>query len=279
MREERLARLRAIIAQWSVIIVAAGSCGCQFPHELRGQVIEFGNGRPVAGATVTARAHGWGLSQGSLVWDKDKSVRVESGSDGRFHLSHRSGSSVELWVEKAGFVRYSHWYPSDAVVEIKLRRSDPKLARLPTGFLALGLFTSGQFYGWSFALNQQVSSADQADLLPEFMEQDIRGRVVVRALGNGGIQFVPSSQLGVDSHFLVYSDEAPPDGYQATAVLDFRSEGGIYFVRTRDGRHFAKFEFTPSGFGSRADRGIRRDLQLRFVYNPDGSRRLPFQEP
>ena len=99
----------------------------------------------------------------------------------------------------------------------------------------------------------------------------------IRAAGEGGIRFVAREELGVDNMFLIYTDTAPLDGYESTAELDFDSDGGIYFVKTRDGEQYAKFEFIPTAFAMESATDIARDLSLHYVYNPDGSRDLRYQ--
>jgi len=48
-------------------------------------------------------------------------------------------------------------------------------------------------------------------------------------------------------------------------------------VHTQDDR-YAKIEFYPDAFFMEPAPDILRDLTLRYVYNPDGSRDLRFQE-
>ncbi len=148
---------------------------------------------------------------------------------------------------------------------------------MPGGFLRLGQKTDGSYYGWDFATAQVATSAETADIFPEFVDPDSRGNMRVRTSGDGGIRFVSREQLGVDNMFLIYTDSAPADGYERSVELDFRSGGGIYFVRTRDGKHFAKFEFVPTAFSMNAAPDIARDLSLHYVYNPEGTRDLRYQ--
>jgi hypothetical protein len=65
-------------------------------------------------------------------------------------------------------------------------------------------------------------------------------------------------------------------------LAGFRGRGpGRRLVRTRDGNHYAKFEFDPQSFGAL---GSEKDfksgtwgLQLIGVYKDDGSRNLKYE--
>jgi hypothetical protein len=208
----------AAVAGVPLVLTACGGT-------IRGEVTDYETGEPLRGATVTAVRSGWGVSNGQLVWDKDRSVVVTTDVGGAFAVEVRSGSSVKLRAQRGGYQRFEASYA---------RRDRPELRLKPITF---------------------------------------------RTSGAGGVRFVPKEELGVDAHFLVYTDRAPTDGYAETAVIDFASEGGVFFVRTRDGEHFAKFEFTPGAFMQMAGPGVVRDLSLHYVYNPDGSRNLLYQMP
>lgn len=108
------------------------------------------------------------------------------------------------------------------------------------------------------------------------VDGDTRGPILLRACGRGGLGYVTAESLGVMSDYLVYADTAPEDGYVNELLLDFKTRGGVVFVRTRDGAHYAKFEFTPSGFGGFMDPDVARDVAFAYVFEPSGSRYLPY---
>lgn len=60
-------------------------------------------------------------------------------------------------------------------------------------------------------------------------------------------------------------------------LIGLLAGGGVLFVNTRDDR-YAKIEFYPDAFFMESAPDILRDLSLRYVYDPDGSRDLRFQE-
>lgn len=261
----------------ALCVLSLSACG--FGGTVRGTVADFETGEPIPGAEVTAVEHGWGFQDGSLVWDKDKSTTVTTDAEGSFTATFRYGASVRLRVEREGYQAFEADYRRAADARIRLKRRVEGIERLPDGFLRLGLREDGTTYGWSFSAGEITSDPEEADVLPVYVGEASRDSIVFRTPAEGGVRFVPASRLGVDNLFLVFTDEAPADGYGDTAVIDFESEGGVYFVRTRDGERYAKFEFRPTSFFSMNDPGVVRDLSLHFVYNPDGSRNLLYQVP
>jgi len=273
----RAARTRLHRLCGAAFIAVLASTGCLVGKTVSGTVTDFETGRGIQGATIRAAQHGWGISNGNLVWDKDYSSFATTDEQGRFTIGYRRGSSANLWAESPGYQRFQAWYPRNANATIRLKRRIAGLKALPSGFLRLGRKTDGSYYGWDFAAGQLATTADEADIYPTSAEPESKGNMRIRARGAGGIRFVPSAELGVDNMFLVYTDTAPASGYEPSAELDFESEGGIYFVRTRDGTHYAKFEFIPTAFFMESGPDIARDLSLHYVYNPDGTRDLRYQ--
>lgn len=256
-----------------------GLSACGFGGTVRGTVDDYETGEPIVGAEVTSVEHGWGFRGGSLVWDADKSTTVTTDADGAFTATFRYGTSVRLRVRRPGYQAFEADYRRGADARIRLKRRIEGVRPLPDGFLRMGLREDGTTYGWDFSRGEIATAPEEADLLPVAIGEGMRDSIVFRTPGEGGVRFVPASRIGVDNLFLVFTDEAPADGYEQTSVIDFESEGGVYFVRTRDGARYAKFEFKPSAFSMSADPGVVRDLSLHFVYNPDGSRNLLYQVP
>jgi hypothetical protein len=259
------------------LLALLSSGGCLTEKHVSGRVTDFETNQPIAGATIRAAQHGWGFNNGNLVWDKDYSTYTTAEEGGGFTIGYRFGSSVNLWVEHQGYQRFQSWYPHNADVRIRLKQRTEGLKALPSGFLRLGEKTDGSYYGWDFSSGRLATTVDHADIFPESLEHGSRGNIRIRSSGDGGIRFVPREELGVDNMFLIYTDTAPADGYETTAELDFGSNGGIYFVRTRDGQHFAKFEFIPTAFAMESEPDIARDLSLHYIFNPDGTRDLRYQ--
>jgi hypothetical protein len=130
--------------------------------------------------------------------------------------------------------------------------------------------------GFSFALGKVVGdNSPEADII---ISQTLEDRTValIEARGDGGIVFQPY-EGGVDFY---NSPEAPLTGYKTSERFDPSrnpSEDGLYFVRTRDGKHYAKFRISIS-FGKSAKGKERLDFDLpsRLIwsYQSDGTRNL-----
>jgi len=271
--------MKAVARGLVLLMLLVALSACRREQALRGRVIDYDSGAPVSGATVSARQSGWGVSDGSLVWDKSFDYRASSDNDGYFELRYAHGSAAHLWVEAQAYQRLVLWSePSDRLLlPLKPRFLDDQA--LTAGHLVFGQYRDKRFFGWDFSTCRQVDESSGADLFPVEMDTDSRGRVVLGTSGQGGLVCQSFSELGAPAQPLTYSDKAPREGYLPRVTLDFtQDEGGVCFVRTRDGAHFAKFAYTPHNFAARADPQLQRDVVLRFVYNPGGGGDLRFQE-
>lgn len=81
-----------------------------------GTVGDYHTGEPIVGADVTVVEHGWGFSNGTLVWDKDKSTTVTTDPDGSFTASFRHGASAKLRVRSSGYQAFEAAYARGAAV-------------------------------------------------------------------------------------------------------------------------------------------------------------------
>ena len=277
----RRARRRAVGLgrAFPLAAMAAGAVGCRYDKTITGTVRDFDTGAPIAGVEVRASQTGWGLSSGGVVWDKSFVTTATTDSGGAFTLHYRVGSSAQLAAADAEYSEFRHYYDAGAHVQLRLARLVPNYVALPSGFASVGKRTDGRFIGWDFAGRREVTDPDSADVIATFAYKDISGALRVAAHSNGGLVFVPQSTLGVDDDYLVFSDSAPASGYAHEVALDCKGTGGVLFVRTRDGSHYAKLAFTPNGFASHSGPGILRTLDLPYVYNPAPSRMLKFQQP
>jgi len=266
--------VRIVRALLLFTLLASG--GCRFEKQISGVVTDYDSGEPLQGAVVSTAQTGWGLSRGSLVWDKTHVTQTLTGTSGDFTIHYRVGDSANLAVDLDGYQHYQSWYAPDARIRVRLRQLVQDYAPLPQGFLRLGRRVDGSYYGWDFS-RAGIADASRADIIPDRTEASARGSMRLHAADPGGIHYVSRATLGVDNQFLSYADVAPPDGYRNSVELDFRSGGGVLFVRRRDER-YAKVEFDPDAVSMMSAPDIDRDLMLRYVYNPGGSRDLRFEE-
>ena len=247
---------------------------------LTGTVLDFDTGMPIAGVAVSERHTGWAIIPG----DGSSSVtRGKTNRDGRFKLDYTSRyePSVAFAASSKGYSRFDCWYEHDRDVVVRLRKRISGYRRLPTGFIRLRLTKDGKLYGWNFSEARMTASEDSADIFPTFTDSGPWGGLRVKALGKGGVRFVSQGVLQVDNMFLTYADTAPLTGYRSTAEMSFHSKGGIYFVRTRDGSHYAKVEFNAHRYRGSSDMtpDVQREVDLQYVYNDRGSRDLRSQYP
>lgn len=269
-------------AAWRTLSLAVAVLSipsCRMAKTIQGRVIDFESREPIAGVAIFANQSGWGIESGRVVWDKEYRYRAESGPSGEFVLQYRVGSDAKLRIDLEGYSRFLGFAGPGKPVEVRLKRLPPPHPRLPNGDLRFGTRTDGTLYGWAFDSAAIASSCAEADVLPEQVDADTRGPILISACGRGGLFFVPAESLGVQGEFLVYADTAPEEGYTKQLLLDFSGRGGLVFVRTRDGLRYAKFQFTPRSFGGIADRDVKRDAAFTYVFDPGGGRYLPFEIP
>ena len=250
---------------------------CRWTKTVEGTITDYDTHAPLPGVPVFAHQSGWGTSPGYLVWDQEYKYRAETDQAGGFTLRYRVGSTARLGVDLEGYNRFSDFAEPGQHVDIRLKRLPPPHARLQHDQIRFGLREDGTLYGWAFDRKTIATSCADADILPERVDGETRGPILINACGQGGLRFIPAESLGVRRDFLVYADTAPEDGYTRQLLLDFSGQGGIVFVRTRDGQHYAKFEFTPYAFGGYLDRGVKRDAAFEYVFDPGGSRYLPYE--
>jgi hypothetical protein len=125
--------------------------------------------------------------------------------------------------------------------------------------------------GFSFKMGKVVSGdSSDADII---ITQDVNDRTTayIETRRDGGIIFQPwDEKIDFDN-----SPEAPSDGYQQRVRL-IKPQEGLYFVRSQDGNHFAKFRLLvdlvkPSTGSSYLD---FKSCRLIWAYQSDGTRNL-----
>lgn len=126
--------------------------------------------------------------------------------------------------------------------------------------------------GFSFSSGEMVSGdSPEADIVIR-INPDHQTAAIIDARGEGGIIF---QALDDDTDFS-NTPKAPPSGYQPSSSFD-PTRTGFYFVRTRDGKHYAKFwlnsNLIPPPDGG-ASPTFDPDSRLIWAYQPDGTRNL-----
>ena len=255
--------------------------GCSGEHYIDGQVIDYETRQPVSGARVILQQSGWKFT-GGVTWDHTYTFDSVSDSQGNFRVTYDVGSSAKLQVEKEGYVTFRGWFEPDSTVVLQIKSKSRSYVRLKFGMLKLGIQGFKPF-GWVFSENRMTFDPEEADVFPKFDSGFDRKNIEIVASGQGGLHFISEEKLGIQFDHLVYADNAPDAGYVPSARLDFQKKAaGVYFVKNRDGRHYAKFLFNPRSYGTE---GSERDykegnwaLMLEYVFNPQSSRNLRYEK-
>lgn len=270
------------------LLVIVCIVGCSRKHSLEGFVVDYASGDPIAAVSISVIASGWDFSEG--VWDRAYSFDTKSDNNGKFKVEYKppvpplffdSSAVVLLRATHSDYLGFRVPLGKATSHVIKMKRRDPGYKRLPDGNMKVGL-KSGIPYGWSFLRQEIAYKEEEADIFPFFRKGEIAKRFTLRTYNKGGISFVSAKEMGVKYDLLVYTDRAPIDGYISEVEIDLSQPGGVYFVRTRDGSNYAKFELhPPAGYMTEgSERGKQAGnwaLSARYVYNPSGSSALPYE--
>lgn len=261
---KRLERPRLTRAAGTAVALVVSAC-VPVEQEYSGQVIDAATGAPVASAEVVIWSRAWGISEGSLVWDKQYTSRAAAGSDGRFSVVHRGATSPRLCARAPGYetvaldLTSTTWEPRVGLVQ-----SRPVPSSIRTGLLLLGNNAAGETVGWNFA-EAATLEPDRADLL---LRSAPRLHAPMTLFAPGGVRVAPPPRHGAG----VSDGEAPESGYLTEMTVDPQRTKTV-FVKTRDGRHYARLELSGELSLSLYPPG-QKALQIRYVFDPAGGRFL-----
>jgi hypothetical protein len=229
---------------------------------LSGKVISAETKMPVEGALVYVHS-------GAPYEEDGLNTYARSDGNGSFTVAARGDVLLRAW--KPGYalrgVNLGN-APALSRREIIIELRELTHTNLVTEHQGFYHFKPGD--GFSFKLAKVVpGDSVDADIV---LAQDLADRTTayLQVGGEGGITFQPwNNETDFDN-----SPEAPPAGYEQSNLV--QPERGIHFVRTRDGKHYAKFmllvDLTHPPSGS-----PYLDLeysQLIWAYQPDGTRSL-----
>ena len=257
------------------------SSGCSGEHFVEGQVIDYETRQPIPGVRVVLQQSGWKFT-GGVTWDHLYIFESVSDSRGKFRVVYDVGTSAKLKTEKEGYIWFEGWFEPDSTVILQIKSKSPTYVRPDFGMLKLGIQDFKPF-GWIFSEKRITFNSEEADVFPKFDSSLDRKNIEIVVSGQGGLHFVAEDKLGVRFDHLIYTDQAPEDGYSSSARLDFsQKSAGVFFVKNRDGRHHAKFLFNPRSYGTEgSERDFKKGnwaLMLEYVYNPELSRNLRYEK-
>ena len=268
-----LASIMRQLPIWIKFIVPLGLAG-----GVVSLIVMFGTSRAV---NISGRV----ISANTKMPIGDVMVAVESG------LSHEetglgsyitSDSDGKFVAKARGKILVSAWKPGYALRS--LSAGDASTAKDKEIVIELRELTATDwvpehdaFYkfngnrGFSFLLGETVTANDVGADIVVAQNENEPGTAIIETQGAGGILFQP-----FDDRIDFYNTpEAPLTGYQKRLYID-RETMGLYFVRTRDGKHYAKFRLLVD-LVHPPDGSAFLDLdsaRLLWAYQPDGTRNL-----
>lgn len=243
------------------------------PETVAGRVVDFDTRAPIPDVPVEASRQGWSMADFSFHTYTDQAT---TDGDGRFEVELRGSGRVRLRVVSEAHHALSGRFVPGRVVEVPLKARLQRRAGYPAwagGEALVGVAPDGRPFGWRFAEAAATFSAEEADVFPVGFSPEADAPLVLRAHPHGGIACEPRDALGldgdIDEALLLYFDEAPSDGYVSEASFETAHPGAACFVRTRDGRRYARMAVEPGG-------GMRRGGTAPGVGAVGAARSLPF---
>jgi len=225
--------------------------------DVDGTVVDAASGEPVEGAAV------WRHVSVGTPFDRNQLYDVlETGADGRYAFARRRGRLRAVVAIAPGF------YPGLARDggRLALRRipADP----VPVRRGVVRIDAAGKATGFAFATGKQTGP-DEADVVPVAGPDPKKPIAAIRARGKGRIW--PVGEAGADRtaawcRFFAAVDVPEGDGVERAA-----RGAGLYFVRCRDGEHFAKLRIEWVSVAP----DCARELAFRYAYQPAGKRSVP----
>lgn len=184
-------------------------------HDVSG-IVRAG-GEPVAGADVWVFYTSWGIVDRRLVWDRSHVFSAVTGADGRFRITYRGPSNVQLNVRASGYEWFQAWTGGAAQVDADLEpeappRRPPAVPAVDMGCDELAVADGRVSVDLGSRRAQVATVAFPADtgLLYPVLEAD-PPRLVVRDAAGATVDpagTVEGACPGVD--FLVFPEARPP---------------------------------------------------------------------
>jgi hypothetical protein len=228
-----------------------------------GRVISANSKQPIQGAMIYIHS--------GMPYEEDGiNTYATTDADGKFMANARGEVHIRVWkpgyalrVINTGYLVTA--LRREIIIEVRELTSTNLVLEHPE------IYDLSATNGFSFVRGAPVNGdAHDADIVI-VPDQVNKTAAMIEGRGEGGILFQPYGEK-VDFY---NSPEAPQTGYrESVRVNDLRP--GIYFVKTRDGKHYAKLSLTV--YVAEAPNGARyldlKQSKLWWAYQPDGSRNL-----
>jgi hypothetical protein len=257
-------RILVILCITCVVAILAAVTSQFVPMQISGRVVSSTTGLPVGDALVAVQS-------GNEFEETGTSEHVRTDQFGNFTARAR-GSSISISAWKRGYALGGTRYGSPLG-----RLGRENVIRLRELTPTTRIEEHDEFYalvpgtGFSFSTGKRVKGdSPEADFVVT-QYPNKRSVAFIEAQGEGGIQ----SQVITEATDFYNSPFAPIAGYQRRIAIP-SEEATLYFLRTRDGGHYAKFRFMalivmpPQG----SEYVDLESVRMIWAYQSDGTKNL-----
>ncbi|MBS2098008.1 hypothetical protein [Carboxylicivirga linearis] len=252
-----------------------------------GVILDSETHQPVPFTSIQTKA----LFQSNIDQSKVEEHHLLSDANGQFFCRFEKAYRVNILVEPTRHQTFNESYfisKSKLPDTIYLHRSDNsidlQMSLNEKGFHSNAPFISQQMiytsgkrkYGTStqkkgFDFLNQQSNLSQFDIGLNIKKQQNNYEIELFATQEGGIFPVYSNQIS--ESFFLEIENAPLHGYQKNYRINGNEAG--YFLKCRDGKHFAKVVFKPElyklNITSRQDSIVEMGLKFNYILQNDST--------
>ena len=112
--------LKPAIILFLILLVGGGFLFIRREKTVSGIVLDCSTNEPIVNAEVSANQRGWGLIDGSLLWDKDYISKARTDNSGEFTLGYRVGDSANMRANKEGYITAQQFEPRGEGIVVRL---------------------------------------------------------------------------------------------------------------------------------------------------------------
>lgn len=88
-----------------------------------GYIYDCHTNQPLSNAEVSINDRGWGLSNGSLIWDKSYAYKAVTSERGFFRIIYK-GNPTDMQAKKSGYIAAQQYEKPTRNIIIKMREGD-----------------------------------------------------------------------------------------------------------------------------------------------------------
>ena len=245
------------------LIVAVFSFQSRSTKKISGRVVSAETKGPLSDVIVVVQS---GMFDGP---GSPEPIYVKTDKDGRFAARlYDDNISIRAWKQgyaENGSMGEDRSPSGEVVIELRQMTASNWVPERDE------FYDFELWKGFSFASAKPVgASGSEADIVLVESKDDPT-KAFIEVGGNGGIVF----QLFDGNIDFYNTPEAPQTGYASRVPVEM-SRAGLYFLRTRDGNHYAKFRLMLSA--GITPQGLKyldwANARMIWSYQPDGTRNL-----